>query len=165
MWMPFEGLIEQTCKYGGWDLVGVAMVEVAMQLLDYNLPVGGSRAMAKDVWTAGLKILSSVVNLRGTEAVGDILKVRAVCASTIPPLHRECSLFFSNVSYLPGAGQTNCLFARRPAVHGRSETNHSGRTVCHSGGTKGCHTRTDRPGINIHIFSHSLKAARSFDLM
>ena len=66
----FEGLLDQTSKYGGWDLIGQGAVDVAISLLDFNSPF--KIKMSQAVWSCGKKILSAIVNLR-PEPVREIL--------------------------------------------------------------------------------------------
>ena len=66
----FSGLLEQTSKYGGWDLIGQGSVDVALSLLDFNAPF--KPKMCQAVWGCAKKILSSVVALR-PEPVREIL--------------------------------------------------------------------------------------------
>ena len=89
----FSGLLEQTSKYGGWDLIGQGSVDVALSLLDFNAPF--KPKMCQAVWGCAKKILSSVVALR-SEPVREILN--QVRSRT--PIFRFASFLFGSIALL-----------------------------------------------------------------
>ena len=101
----FEGLVEQTSKFGGWELIGQGVVELAMSLLDAKTQ--------RSVWETGQSIVSSVVSLR-SEAVGDIVRqlVKTNCV-------------FQRFSPIHGGFEANPT-RRVDRGHGRTEIGHPG---------------------------------------
>ena len=66
----FEGLLDQTTKYGGWDLIGQGCVDVAISLLDFNSPF--KIKMNHAVWSCAKNLLSVIINVK-SDPVREIL--------------------------------------------------------------------------------------------